>query len=84
MQGVGLGDLRKGPGHYPETPLPGEQGNAAIAGHRTTYGAPFNRLGELVDGDELQVTTLKGIIPCVARPMSRIFRAAIQRDIIMT
>ncbi len=60
VQGVGLADLRKGPGHYPETPLPGEQGNAAIAGHRTTYGAPFNRLGELVDGDELQVTTLKG------------------------
>ena len=60
VQGVGLGDLRKGPGHYPETPLPGEQGNAAIAGHRTTYGAPFNRLGELVDGDELLVTTLKG------------------------
>ena len=60
VQGVGLGDLRKGPGHYPETPLPGEQGNAAIAGHRTTYGAPFNRLGELVDGDEILVTTLKG------------------------
>jgi sortase A len=60
VQGVSLGDLRKGPGHYPETPLPGEQGNAAIAGHRTTYGAPFNRLGELVDGDEILVTTLKG------------------------
>jgi sortase A len=60
VQGVGLGDLRKGPGHYAETPLPGEQGNAAIAGHRTTYGAPFNRLGELVDGDEILVTTLKG------------------------
>ncbi len=60
VQGVGLGDLRKGPGHYTETPLPGELGNAAIAGHRTTYGAPFNRLGELVDGDEILVTTLKG------------------------
>ena len=60
VQGVGLGDLRKGPGHYAETPLPGEQGNAAIAGHRTTYGAPFNRLGELVNGDEILVTTLKG------------------------
>jgi sortase A len=60
VQGVGLGALRKGPGHYPETPLPGEQGNAAVAGHRTTYGAPFNRLGELVDGDEILVTTLKG------------------------
>jgi sortase A len=60
VQGVGLADLRNGPGHYPESPLPGEQGNAAIAGHRTTYGAPFNRLGELVDGDEILVTTLKG------------------------
>jgi sortase A len=60
VQGVGLGDLRKAPGHYPETPLPGEQGNAAIAGHRTTYGAPFNRLDELAAGDEILVTTLKG------------------------
>ena len=60
VQGVGLGDLRKGPGHYAETPMPGEQGNAAIAGHRTTYGAPFNRLDELTAGDEILVTTVKG------------------------
>ena len=60
VQGVGLGDLRKGPGHYPDTPMPGEQGNAAIAGHRTTYGAPFNRLDELAPGDEILVTTVKG------------------------
>ena len=60
VEGVGVGDLRKGPGHYPETPLPGEGGNAAIAGHRTTYGAPFNRLDELVTGDEIQVTTRRG------------------------
>jgi sortase A len=60
VQGVGEADLRKGPGHYPETPLPGEQGNAAIAGHRTTYGAPFNRLDELAAGDEVLVTTVKG------------------------
>ena len=60
VQGVDLADLRKAPGHYPSTPLPGEQGNAAIAGHRTTYGAPFNRLGDLVDGDEILVTTVKG------------------------
>ena len=60
VQGVGEADLRKGPGHYPETPLPGEQGNAAIAGHRTTYGAPFNRLDELAPGDEVLVTTVKG------------------------
>ncbi|MDQ1500228.1 MAG: sortase [Actinomycetota bacterium] len=60
VQGVGLADLRKGPGHYPQTPLPGEKGNAAIAGHRTTYGAPFNRLDELAAGDDVLVTTLKG------------------------
>jgi sortase A len=60
VQGVGLTDLRKGPGHYPQTPLPGEKGNAAIAGHRTTYGAPFNRLDELAPGDDVLVTTLKG------------------------
>ena len=60
VQGVGETDLRKGPGHYPQTPMPGEQGNAAIAGHRTTYGAPFNRLDELAPGDDILVTTLKG------------------------
>lgn len=60
VEGVSPADLRKGPGHYPSTPLPGEQGNAAIAGHRTTYGAPFNRLDELKAGDEIQVTTLVG------------------------
>jgi sortase A len=57
---VGVADLRKGPGHYPQTPLPGEPGNAAIAGHRTTYGAPFNRLDELITGDDIEVTTLAG------------------------
>jgi sortase A len=60
VQGVGVPDLRKGPGHYPNTPLPGQLGNAAIAGHRTTYGAPFNRLDELDTGDRIEVRTLFG------------------------
>jgi sortase A len=60
VQGVTRADLRKGPGHYPGTPLPGEIGNAAIAGHRTTYGAPFNRLDELEPGDRIEVRTLVG------------------------
>jgi sortase A len=60
VEGVSLRDLKKGPGHYPETPLPGQEGNAAIAGHRTTYGAPFNRLDELEPGDEITVTTVQG------------------------
>jgi len=60
VEGVGEGDLRKGPGHYPGTVLPGEKGNAAIAGHRTTYGAPFYRVNELTVGDPIYVTDLAG------------------------
>jgi sortase A len=60
VQGVGVPDLRKGPGHYPETPMPGELGTAAIAGHRTTYGAPFWSLSDLVKGDKIRITTLQG------------------------
>src|SRR5688500_12046586 len=60
VEGVSLQELKKGPGHYPETPLPGQEGNAAIAGHRTTYGAPFHRLDELTKGDEIKVTTVQG------------------------
>jgi sortase A len=60
VEGVSVGDLKKGPGHYPNTPLPGQAGNAAIAGHRTTYGAPFYDLNELEPGDEIIVRTLQG------------------------
>lgn len=60
VEGVSRGDLKKGPGHYPHTPLPGQPGNSAIAGHRTTYGQPFHRVDELVPGDEIIVTTLQG------------------------
>ena len=55
VSGVSRDDLRKGPGHYPLTPLPGQEGNAGIAGHRTTYGAPFNRIDELQPGDEILI-----------------------------
>ena len=60
VAGVQIDDLRKGPGHYSTTPLPGQPGNAAIAGHRTTYGAPFGRLNELNAGDAVIVETLQG------------------------
>lgn len=60
VEGVSQRDLRRGPGHYPGTPLPGQAGNAAIAGHRTTYGAPFYRLDELEPGDVIRVTTREG------------------------
>lgn len=60
VEGVSRDDLKKGPGHYPDTPFPGQEGNAAIAGHRTTYGAPFHRIDELEVDDEITVTTLQG------------------------
>ena len=53
VEGTDTGSLRKGPGHYPETPLPGEPGTAAIAGHRTTYGAPFRNIDELRHGEPI-------------------------------
>lgn len=60
VEGVGVADLRKGPGHYPGTPLPGQEGNTAIAGHRTTYGAPFADVNELEAGDEITLRTVHG------------------------
>jgi sortase A len=59
-EGVSLDILRNGPGHFGGTPRPGEEGNSIIAGHRTTYGAPFNRLDDLGAGDEIVVTYLTG------------------------
>jgi sortase A len=55
VEGTDGGTLRKGPGHYPETPLPGIRGTVAIAGHRTTYGAPFRDLDKLEKLDEIVV-----------------------------
>lgn len=60
VQGVGLADLQRGPGHYPGTALPGQDGNFAVAGHRTTYGAPFFHLEKLRKGDLVLVTDRSG------------------------
>ena len=60
VSGVAPDDLKQGPGHYPDTPMPGQFGNSAIAGHRTTYGQPFYRLDEVKPGDEIVVTTVQG------------------------
>jgi sortase A len=53
VQGTDTDSLRKGPGHYPATNFPGQGGTVAIAGHRTTYGAPFNAIDKLGPGDEI-------------------------------
>ncbi len=60
VQGTSPEALRAGAGHYPNTPLPGQPGNVAIAGHRTTYGAPFNRMDELRTGDDVWLQTPVG------------------------
>jgi sortase A len=60
VPGVTLDDLKKGPGHYPDSPLPGQLGNTAVAGHRTTYGAPFFDVDQLEAGDELIFTMVNG------------------------
>ena len=49
-----------GIGHYDDTQMPGEVGNFAVAAHRTTYGAPFNKIADLREGDKLYVQTADG------------------------
>jgi sortase A len=60
VAGTSPAALRAGAGHYPNTPLPGQVGNVGIAGHRTTYGRPFNRMDELREGDEIWLLTPVG------------------------
>ncbi len=73
VEGVGQAQLRGGPGHYPGTPLPGQPGNASIAGHRTTYAAPFADLNLLVPGDLVYVRTAQGL-----------FRYSVARSLVVT
>ena len=55
VHGTDTASLQKGPGHYPETSFPGQRGTVAIAGHRTTYLAPFRRINEIGRGDNVVV-----------------------------
>ena len=57
VEGTTPSALRAGAGHYVETPLPGEPGTVGIAGHRTTYGRPLNRMDELGPGDVVELET---------------------------
>lgn len=60
VHGTSPSALRAGAGHYPKTPLPGQKGNVGIAGHRTTYGRPFNKIDQLKIGDKIILTTPVG------------------------
>jgi LPXTG-site transpeptidase (sortase) family protein len=57
VEGTSPSALRAGAGHYPKTALPGQNGNVGIAGHRTTYGRPYNRIEQLKPGDSIILTT---------------------------
>lgn len=65
VQGIDDNALKAGAGHYPETPLPCDYGDVAIAGHRTTYGKPFANIDRLGPGDEITLVTPIG--SCVYR-----------------
>lgn len=57
VEGTSVADLKAGPGRIPGTAMPGEVGNVVLSGHRTTYGAPFERFGDLRDGDRVVLET---------------------------
>jgi sortase A len=83
VAGTGAGPLKKGPGHYRDTVLPGQHGSVGIAGHRTTHLAPFRDLDRLRRGDPLIVKMPFGVFtyrtegsvvvaPSDARPLRRV------------
>lgn len=75
VAGVGYSQLQKGPGLFSGSPLPGQLGNVAIAGHRTTYGAPFGRLNELKNSDAITITTSSGVYKYITKGSPRIVEA---------
>jgi sortase A len=62
LEGIRLTTLDNGPGHWPGTAMPGEIGNVVVAAHRTSHGAAFRNIDQLVAGDLVQFNTAAGII----------------------
>ncbi len=84
-------NLRKGPGHYASTVLPGERGTVGVAGHRTTYLAPFRKLNRLDTGDEVVMTMPYGrftyaVEDALVVPPSRVsvLRAGVEDRLVLT
>jgi sortase A len=75
VAGVRLKDLERGPGLFPGSPLPGQKGNVAIAGHRTTFGAPFSRIDEIRDNDKIILETRDGTFTYIVNGEPRIVSA---------
>jgi sortase A len=75
IAGAGYKQLEQGPGLFSGSPLPGQLGNVAIAGHRTTYGAPFGRINEIHDGATITITTTTATYNYLVRGEPRIVEA---------
>ena len=71
IEGVEEKELLTGPGRYPDTQMPGENGNFAVAGHRVGKGAPFNDLGGLHACDAIVVETQTQWVTYRVLPMSQ-------------
>lgn len=76
VAGVEIDDLKRGPGLFLGSPLPGQLGNVAIAGHRTTYGAPFSRIDEVRQGDRITLETTSGTYTYVTNGSPKIVPAS--------
>jgi len=62
VNGTSASDLRRGPGRHEDSFLPGEGELVYVAGHRTTYGAPFSAINELEAGDTITVELPYGTV----------------------
>jgi len=60
VEGTGTLSLEKGPGHYVGTAMPGEAGNVAVAGHRTTWARPFYNLDQAPIGSLITLASPRG------------------------
>ena len=60
FEGIRLATIDHGPGHWPNTAMPGQPGNVVLAGHRTSHNAEFRHLDRLAVGDEVVLTTADG------------------------
>ncbi|RPI11467.1 MAG: class E sortase [Actinobacteria bacterium] len=59
-EGITLTTLNKGPGHWPGTALPSQDGNVVVAGHRVTHSRPFRNIDQMGPGDEVIFTIGSG------------------------
>lgn len=62
VNGTSTSDLRRGPGRHEDSSMPGEGELVYVAGHRTTYGAPFSAINELQPGDTITVELPYGTV----------------------